>query len=70
MADSKWKDTSAFLLGIAVGAIIGYFLHSEKVDEIVDEMKAKLNKWRADIEDQLDKGASWLQEMTSREEES
>jgi len=68
MAESKWKDTSAFLLGLAVGAIIGYFLHSEKVDEIVEEMKTKLNKWRTDIEDQLDKGASWLQEMASKEE--
>ncbi|QOR76780.1 MAG: YtxH domain-containing protein [Thermoflavifilum sp.] len=68
MAESKWKDTSAFLLGLAVGAIIGYFLHSEKVDEIVEEMKIKLNKWRTDIEDQLDKGASWLQEMASKEE--
>jgi len=68
MAESKWKDTGAFLLGLAVGAIIGYFLHSEKVDEIVEEMKIKLNKWRTDIEDQLDKGASWLQEMASKEE--
>jgi uncharacterized membrane-anchored protein YhcB (DUF1043 family) len=68
MAESKWKDTSAFLLGLAVGAIMGYFLHSEKVDEIVEEMKTKLNKWRTDIEDQLDKGASWLQEMSSPKE--
>ncbi|MCL6524431.1 MAG: YhcB family protein [Thermoflavifilum sp.] len=66
--DKRIKESSAFVLGLAVGVIVGYFLRSEKVDEVVQEIKGKLNKWRADLEGELDKGADWLKEMTASEE--
>jgi hypothetical protein len=45
----------AFIAGAAVGAAIGYFLNSDKKEEILNDFKEGASKLRNDIEDNLTK---------------
>ena len=43
----------AFIAGAAVGAAIGYFLNSDKKEEILNDFKEGASKLKNDIEDNL-----------------
>ena len=49
------KILLAFIAGAAVGAAIGYFLNSDKKEEILDDIKEGASKLKTDIEDNLSK---------------
>lgn len=44
---SSAKVMTGFLLGAAAGVAIGYFLNSEKKDELMDEMKHKAERLKS-----------------------
>lgn len=45
----------AFIAGAAVGAAIGYFLNSDKKDEILTDLKEGASKLKKDIEENINK---------------
>lgn len=49
------KILLAFIAGAAVGAAIGYFLNSDKKDEILTDLKEGASKIKKDIEENIDK---------------
>jgi gas vesicle protein len=49
------KILLAFLAGAAVGAAIGYFLNSDKKDEIFTDLKEGASKLKKDIEENFNK---------------
>ncbi len=49
------KILLAFIAGAAVGAAIGYFLNSDKKEEIMADLKEGASKLRQDIEENLAK---------------
>ncbi len=49
------KILLAFAAGAAVGAAIGYFLNSDKKEELIEELKEGAGKLRHDLEENLDK---------------
>ena len=49
------KILLAFIAGAAVGAAIGYFLNSDKKEEIIADLKEGASKLRQDIEENLAK---------------
>lgn len=63
------KEISSFLLGAAVGLVMGYFLNSGKVNEVVDDLKGKAAKWKDQLDKQLDKGKDWIHHLGTENEE-
>ena len=53
--DKTGKLLLAFLAGAAVGAAIGYFLNSDKKDELVDDLKEGAANLKQAIDESLDK---------------
>jgi hypothetical protein len=49
------KILLAFIAGAAVGAAIGYFLNSDKKDEILADLKEGAIKLKKDIEENINK---------------
>jgi hypothetical protein len=49
------KILLAFIAGAAVGAAIGYFLNSDKKDEILTDLKESASKLKKDIEENINK---------------
>ena len=49
------KILLAFIAGAAVGAAIGYFLNSDKKEEIIADLNEGASKLRQDIEENLAK---------------
>jgi len=49
------KILLAFIAGAAVGAAVGYFLNSDKKEEIISDIKEGASKLKNDIEDNLTK---------------
>ncbi|MEI7829713.1 MAG: YtxH domain-containing protein [Prolixibacteraceae bacterium] len=49
------KILLAFIAGAAVGAAIGYFLNSDKKDEILTDLKEGASKIKKDVEENIDK---------------
>lgn len=47
------KILLAFIAGAAVGAAIGYFLNSDKKEEILNDFKEGASKLKNDIEENL-----------------
>ena len=60
MSDMKENNYSKILLallaGAAVGVAIGYFLNSDKKDELVNDIKDKASKLKDDLADKFEKG--------------
>jgi uncharacterized membrane-anchored protein YhcB (DUF1043 family) len=69
----KDNDNSKLLLallgGVAIGVAIGYFLNSDKKDEIVDNLKEKASKLKEDLSDEIDKGKSIIDDLKNSVEE-
>lgn len=53
--DNSSKLLMAFLAGAAIGAAVGYFLNSDKKDELVEDMKEGAASLKQTIEDGLGK---------------
>lgn len=49
------KILMAFVAGAAIGAAIGYFLNSDKKDEVFNDLKEGASKLKNDLEDNLNK---------------
>ena len=49
------KILLAFVAGAAIGAAIGYFLNSDKKDEIMADLQEGASKLKRDIEENLTK---------------
>ena len=47
------KILLAFVAGAAVGAAIGYFLNSDKKEEVINDLKEGATKLRNDIEENI-----------------
>lgn len=47
------KILLAFIAGAAVGAAIGYFLNSDKKEEVINDLKEGATKLRNDIEENI-----------------
>lgn len=61
MANNSSKAVVSFIVGAAVGVAVGYFLNSDKKDELVeklkyqaDKLKDKFNKRKEHFEDALE----------------
>lgn len=61
MASNSSKAVVSFIVGAAVGVAVGYFLNSDKKDELVeklkyqaDKLKDKFNKRKEQYEDALE----------------
>ncbi|MGZ6521328.1 MAG: YtxH domain-containing protein [Bacteroidia bacterium] len=69
----KDNDNSKLLLallgGVAIGVAIGYFLNSDKKDEIVDNLKEKASKLKEDLSEEIDKGKSIIEDLKNSVEE-
>lgn len=57
------KILLAFIAGAAVGAAIGYFLNSEKKEEIISDFKESASKLKNDIEDNLTRAKEMVNEL-------
>ncbi|MBW8686149.1 YtxH-like protein [Chitinophaga sp. YR627] len=44
MASNSSKAVVSFIVGAAVGVAVGYFLNSDKKDELVDKLKYQADK--------------------------
>lgn len=47
------KILLAFVAGAAVGAAIGYFLNSDKKEEVLDDLKEGASKLKHEVEENL-----------------
>lgn len=69
----KDNDNSKLLLavlgGVAIGVAIGYFLNSDKKDEIVEGLKEKASSLDDTIAEEIDKGRSVIEDLKSSIEE-
>jgi hypothetical protein len=50
------KILLALLAGAAVGIAIGYFLNSDKKDELISDLKDGASKFKDDLADKFEKG--------------
>ena len=58
------KILLAFLAGAAVGAAIGYFLNSDKKEELLNDLKESAAKLKKDIEENLSKAKEMVDNFT------
>jgi gas vesicle protein len=58
------KLLMAFLAGAAVGAAVGYFLNSDKKDELVEDMKEGAASLKQAIEDGIGKVKDFVDAFT------
>lgn len=69
----KDNDHSKLLLallgGVAIGVAIGYFLNSNKKDELFDDLKEKATKFKDDLEEDISKGKSVIEDLKNSVEE-
>lgn len=57
------KILLALLAGVAVGVAIGYFLNSDKKEELVKDLKEGASKIKNDLTDQFEKGKTILDDL-------
>ena len=48
----------AFLAGAAIGASVGYFLNSDKKDELLEDLKESALRIKDDLQEGIEKGKS------------
>ncbi len=56
----------ALLAGAAVGVAIGYFLNSEKKEEIIGDIKSGASKIKDELTEELEKGKIILDELIKK----
>lgn len=57
------KILLALLAGAAVGVAIGYFLNSNKKDELLNDIKDSATKIKDDLADKFEKGKTILDNL-------
>jgi gas vesicle protein len=67
--DKNGKLLMAFLAGAAVGAAIGYFLNSDKKDELVEDIKEGAASLKQVIDESLDKVKDIIGAFTEQDSE-
>ena len=64
---TKENDNSKILLallgGVAVGVVIGYFLNSDKKDELVNDLKESASKIKNDLTEKFEIGKTILEDL-------
>ncbi len=55
-----------FLLGAVTGVAIGYFLASDNKEEIISNIKDKVNKVKDDLEGQIEKGKKLVNDIKQK----
>ena len=65
MSDQS-KGMMMFLLGAVTGVAIGYFLASDNKEEIISNIKAKVNKLKDDLEGQIQKGKRLVDDIKQK----
>jgi Tfp pilus assembly protein PilO len=63
----KENDNSHILLallgGVAVGVAIGYFLNSDKKDELIDDLKESASKIKNDFAEKFEQGKTIFEDL-------
>lgn len=57
------KIILALLAGAAVGIAIGYFLNSDKKEELLNDLKEGASNFKDDLAEQFEKGKSILEDL-------
>ncbi len=65
MSDQS-KGMMMFLLGAVTGVAIGYFLASDNKEEIISNIKDKVNKVKDDLEGQIEKGKKLVNDIKQK----
>lgn len=63
------KIILALLAGAAVGIAIGYFLNSDKKDEMLNDLKEGASKFKDDLAEQFEKGKSIFEDLKNATED-
>ncbi|MHB1922224.1 MAG: YtxH domain-containing protein [Chitinophagaceae bacterium] len=63
--NDKSKELATFILGAALGLVVGYFLASDKKEDLLDDIKEKAHQMKEDLEDQLEKGKALLMDLSA-----
>ncbi len=63
------KIILALLAGAAVGVAIGYFLNSDKKDEIIGDLKEGASKLKNDLAEQFAKGKTIFEDFKNSAED-
>lgn len=63
------KILLALLAGAAVGLAIGYFLNSDKKDELINDLKEGASKLKDDLADKFEKGKIILEDLKNPAED-
>ena len=60
------KAVLMFIFGAAVGVAVGYFLASDNKEEIISDIKDKVNKATDTLEDQIEKGKKLVGDLKKK----
>lgn len=60
------KAVLMFIFGAAVGVAVGYFLASDNKEEIISDIKEKVNKATDTLEDQIEKGKKLVGDLKKK----
>ncbi|MDP1744791.1 MAG: YtxH domain-containing protein [Bacteroidota bacterium] len=63
------KIILALLAGAAVGIAIGYFLNSDKKDELLNDLKEGASKFKDDLAEQFEKRKSIFEDLKNAAED-
>lgn len=63
------KIILALLAGAAVGVAIGYFLNSDKKDELLNDLKEGASKLKDDIAEKFEKGKAIFEDLKNSAED-
>jgi F0F1-type ATP synthase assembly protein I len=55
------KILLAFVAGAAIGAAIGYFLNSDKKEEVLNDIREGASKLKSDLEENLQKAKEMVE---------
>ena len=67
--DSNSKLLLALLAGAAIGVVIGFFLNSEKKDEIIEDLKEGASKLKDNLAEEIEKGKTIIEDLINSTEE-
>lgn len=66
--DSKKEVLISFVVGAAVGAMVGYILASGKSDELVEDFRDAADKLKAEFDKTVENGMEFLNNLKNQTE--